>query len=133
MNKPLNPPTVEQPRGPYTQAIEVSPNARTLYIAGQGGTTPDLKFKEGLAAQAEQTYRNIVHILEAAGMGPQDLVRMTTFVASDLTGRELMQPLNEARRHVLGDAKPTGATVVVKGFAVPEMLIEIDAIACKAP
>jgi Phage integrase family len=39
--KTYNPTTVAAELGPYSHAVEVPPNARWLYIAGQIGNTPD--------------------------------------------------------------------------------------------
>ncbi|MCC6827335.1 MAG: RidA family protein [Novosphingobium sp.] len=132
MKRYLNPPTVETPKGPYSQGLEIAPNARWVYVAGQGGSHPDGSMAETLEAQAEQALRNILHVLADAGMDADDIVRMTTYVVTDKRGMDLIIPISKARAAVLGDARPTGTMVVVSGFALPQMLIEIDAVAARA-
>lgn len=136
MKRHLNPPTVIAPQGPYSQGIAVPAGARTVFVAGQGGTAvapgnPHGILADGLEAQAEQCYRNILHVLAADGMDAGDIVVMTTYVATDLRGMDLILPISRARAKVLGEAAPTGTMVCVSGFAFPEMLIEVNAIATR--
>lgn len=136
MKRYLNPPTVITPQGPYSQGIAMPPGARTVFVAGQGGSSldpdnPHGKFAVGLEAQAEQCYRNILHVLAADGMDANDIMMMTTYIATDLRGMDLIIPISRARTKILGDAAPTGTMVCVSGFAFPEMLIEVNAVASR--
>src|SRR5262245_10316668 len=79
-NKIYNPATVAPPVGSYSHAIETPPNARWLTISGQVGVSPDGKVGASAAEQAEQIWKNILAILADAGMGPEDLVKVTTFL-----------------------------------------------------
>ncbi len=128
MNKSHNPPTVAAPAGNYSQGIEVPPNARWLFIAGQLGMTPDGKLSDGIDAQAAQAFANIVAMLAAAGMGPADLVKMTIF----LTDERSIPVMRTAREKVLGGARPASTLLVVKALASPEFLIEVEAVAARA-
>lgn len=124
----LNPPEIAPPVGAYSQAILTSGAGRTLYIAGQVGLQPDGQLAEGFEAQAEAAWKNIVAVLAAAGMGPQDLVKVTTFV-TDPAHLPLFGPV---RTRFLGSARPASTLVVVRALARPEWLVEVEAVAWRA-
>ena len=65
----FNPPHIAPPAATYSHGVEISPNARWLYVAGQVGTKSDGTIDAEIEGQAEQAWRNIVAILEGAGMG----------------------------------------------------------------
>ena len=128
MHKIHNPPTVVKPQSSYNQAVEVAPNARWLHISGQLGIGPDGKLRDGIAAQAEQAWTNILNILSAAGMGAADIVKITTFVVS--AGD--VGAVRVAREAALGSVRPASTLLVVQALANPEFLVEIEAVAAKA-
>ena len=79
MNIRHTPHTVAAPFGPYSHAVEVPEGSRLLYISGEVGVLPDGTVPEGIEAQAEACWRNIITILADAGMGVGDLVKITTY------------------------------------------------------
>ncbi|HJM51024.1 MAG TPA: RidA family protein [Alphaproteobacteria bacterium] len=127
MNRIYNPEGVHTPVGNYHHGCEVPAGARWLMLAGQVGVKPDGTWAEGAAAQAEQACRNIVAILAEADMGPEDIVKLVTYPV----GAEHIPAVRAARDEVLGVAPPA-TLIVVPALAVPEALIEIEAIAAKA-
>lgn len=127
-NRILNPQGVHAPIGSYSHAIEVPPNARWLYISGQVGIGPDGKVGQGIQQQAAFAWANLLTILNSAGMGVEDLVKVTTF----LTRAQDIQESRNARVKVLGSVKPASTLVVISALAAPEYLIEIEAHAAKA-
>jgi 2-iminobutanoate/2-iminopropanoate deaminase len=127
MNKAANPPTVAAPIGAYMHSIEIPPHSRILYISGQVGLGPDGQLKEGVEAQTEQTCRNIIAILEAAGMGIQDLVKLNSY----LVNPNDVGAFRAARVRVFGDAKPASTLAVIQALAAPQYLVEIEAIAAQ--
>ena len=52
--------------------------SRLLYISGEVGVRPDGTVPETIEMQAEACWRNIIAILADAGMGVEDLVKITT-------------------------------------------------------
>src|SRR5689334_18583108 len=78
MNIRHTPNTVAEPFGPYSHAVEVPEGSRLLYISGEVGVLPDGTVPQGIEAQAEACWRNIIAILADAGMGVGDLVKITT-------------------------------------------------------
>src|ERR1700680_2272848 len=69
MNIRHTPDTVAAPFGPYSHAVEVPEGSRLLYISGEVSVLPDGAVPEGIEAQAEACWRNIIAILADAGMG----------------------------------------------------------------
>jgi enamine deaminase RidA (YjgF/YER057c/UK114 family) len=99
---------------------------RTLYVGGQNGTGPDgAVVAGGFAEQTTQAMKNVLSVLEAAKAGPEQVAKLNVYIAADAD-------LNEgfgAFGAVWGN-HPTAVTVLrVAGFARPEVLVEIDAIA----
>ncbi len=127
MHKGHNPSTVVKPQSAYQQAVEVAPNARWLYISGQLGIGPDGKLRDGTAAQAEQAWANILNLLAAAGMGAEDLVKVTTFI----TNTADVGAVRTARERALGAVRPASTLLVVQALASPEYRIEIEAVAAR--
>src|SRR5690242_3430005 len=128
MNVKRNTATVAPPGGRYTHAIEVPPNARWLCISGQIGTAPDGSVPSDFGAQVENCWKNLLAILADAGMGLDDLVKVTVF----LTRHENVAAYREARDRIIGDARPASTLVVVSSLVRPEWLCEIEAVAAKA-
>ena len=125
MNIRHTPDTVAKPFGPYSHAVEVPEGSRLLYISGEVGVLPDGTVPETIEAQAEACWRNIIAILADAGMGIDDLVKITTY----LVRPEDVAAAGAARAKHFGDARPGSATIIVKALVNPSFLIEIEAVA----
>jgi len=66
--------------GPYSQAYETN---GLIFTSGQLPVVPaDGTIPEGIAAQAEQSCKNVGAILEAAGSGFDKVVKTTCFLAN---------------------------------------------------
>jgi enamine deaminase RidA (YjgF/YER057c/UK114 family) len=128
MLKRHNPPTVAPPFSRYSHGVEAPAKARWLVISGQVGVTPEGQVLDGARAQIEQAWRNLLNVLQAAGMGPHDLVKVTIF----LVDRAHLQILREVRDAVLQGAAPTSTLIYVAGLASPDWLVEIEGIAAAA-
>jgi 2-iminobutanoate/2-iminopropanoate deaminase len=119
------PASVAAPFGPYSHAVEVPGGSRLLYISGEVGVLADGTVPETIEAQAEACWRNIIAILVDAGMGIQDLVKITTY----LVRPEDVRVAGAARARHFGEARPGSATIIVKALVDPAWLIEIEAVA----
>jgi 2-iminobutanoate/2-iminopropanoate deaminase len=128
MLETYNPQTVAPPFSRYSHGVEATAGARWLYISGQVGVTPEGKVADGAAAQIEQAWRNVVSVLEAAGMGPRDLVKVTTF----LINRDDLPTARTVRDRMLQGAAPASTLLFVAGLASPEWLVEVEAIAARS-
>jgi len=125
MNIQRTPATISAPFGPYSHAVEVPTGSRLLYISGEVGSLRDGTVPEGIEAQAEACWKNLVAILADAGMTVADLVKITTY----LVRPEDLAAAGAARARYFGDARPASATLVVAALVRPEWLIEIEAVA----
>ena len=128
MNKKHVPDTIAAPVAAYSHGIEVPPNSRVLYTAGQIGNLPDGTVPDGIEAQTEATWANLIAILESAGMGMEDVVKVTTYV----TKEDDFWPMAKARAKFFGDARPASTGIIVKALAKPEWLVEVELVAAKA-
>jgi enamine deaminase RidA (YjgF/YER057c/UK114 family) len=99
----------------------------TIYIAGQVARTPDgsLVGKDDPTAQAEQVFKNLQAALASVGATLQDLVKTTTYVVSP----DCIDAVRAARIKYLVNDPPTSTLLVVSRLALPEILLEIEAVA----
>lgn len=125
MHKPLTPASIHPPFAPYSHGIEVAPGARLVFCSGQLGISPDAEVPLDCAAQAELCFQSIDAILAEAGMGLKDIVRINAFV----TGRDHLQPYMQVRNALFAAPYPASTLMIVSGFARPEFVVEIEAIA----
>ncbi len=126
-HKRTNPPGMRPPGGNYTHSIEIAPGARWLYVAGQTGVDPDGNVPDGIEAQSDIAFSNMVKVLEASGFGLEDVVFMKSF----LTRREDRDGYQKVRSKYWGDIKPASTFLLVQGLARPDFLVEVEAIAAK--
>jgi 2-iminobutanoate/2-iminopropanoate deaminase len=113
--------------GKYSDGVLVQPDLRWVLTSGTPGLMPDGTCPEGIAAQAEWAWRNVLAILERGGMGVQDLVKVTHY----LTRAEDIQPYVAVRARFLGDVRPASMLLVVPALVRPEYLVEVEAYAAR--
>ena len=128
MAKYLNPKTVADPTGTYTHGVEVPPNARWLYIAGQIGLKKDGSVPPTLEEQTEVAWQNIVEILAAAGMKVTDLVKITQY----LKKIDDFPKYAAIRARFLAGHRPASTGLIISSLVKPEFQVEVEAIAAKA-
>ena len=107
--------------GPYSQGWAVG---SLVYTSGQIPVDPATgEIAEGIAAQAEQSCRNVAAIVEAAGAAMENVVKTTCFLA-DMGD---FAAFNEVyAKHFT--SKPARSCVAVKTLP-KNVLCEIEAIA----
>nr|WP_298250797.1 RidA family protein [uncultured Halomonas sp.] len=79
----------------------------------------------GIEAQTRQTLDNLVHTLECAGGGVENLTQVLIYV----TRREDLATVNRLYAEVVKAPYPNRAAIIVSGFAREEMLVEMVAYA----
>jgi len=113
-----------EPISHYADAVEA---AGFLYISGMlpvdaGG---ELVGAGDVIAQSEQVLDNVGAVLKATGATFDDVVRVGVYVR-DMADRE---HINTVRRRYFGDARPASTLVEVSALALPDALVEIEAVA----
>jgi enamine deaminase RidA (YjgF/YER057c/UK114 family) len=85
------------------------------------------KLPESFSEQAEFAWRNLRAILAQAGMGVEDLVKLT----QTLVRREDLAAYRDIRSRNLGAHRPASMLVFVPGLVWPDMLLELEAVAAR--
>ncbi|NCC51941.1 MAG: RidA family protein [Spartobacteria bacterium] len=109
--------------GPYSQAVVAG---GLVFVSGQLGIDPQSGNLVGddVSAQAEQSLKNLLAVIRAAGLQMTDVVRTTVF----LTDMSAFAAVNEVYARFFNAPYPARACVQVA--ALPKnALVEIDAIA----
>jgi len=102
----------------------------TLYVGGQIGWTAEKKFEShDFIGQMEQTLRNILDVVEAAGGGAEHITRLTWFVKSKAEYMAHQAEIGKVYRGVLGRNFPAMSLLVVADLLEDEALLEIEATA----
>jgi len=111
------------PTGPFNQAIRVG---NLIFTAGQAGRNRDTGEMGDIGEQADWALRNIGAILEAAGASMADVVKTTVYLKEGTP----IGPLNEQWTRHFPEPLPARSSVFVNRLKNPEMLIELEAVAC---
>lgn len=122
--KTHDPDAIFAPVGSYTHGLEVVEARRLLFVTGTMGLDKNGKAPEGIEAQCALAWRNIEAILEHAGMGMRNLVKVTCYLAD----RKYREVNMQARAATLGDHR-AATTVVAATLLEDGWLVEIEAIA----
>ena len=113
-----------KPIAPYSPAIDAG---GLVFISGQIGADPATgELLDGVAAQADRVLKNIVALLDAAGLTTADVAKTTCFLA-DIND---FNAFNEVYVKYFDEPKPARSTYQVA--ALPKgARVEIEAIAVR--
>lgn len=120
MNKPIHTENAPPPFSAYTQATEAPAGARWVHVSGQVGIGTDGALPDDPVMQHEMAWRNVFAVLEAAGMGPGDIVEVLAIV----TDHEQVPIYRDTRDRMLARHE-CASTMFVCGLASPEWKVEI--------
>lgn len=124
-----NPDELGKPLGAYSHVA--SGTGRVVSIAGQVGGDRDGNVAEGdLKAQVFQTFANLSAALASEGLGPSDVIALTTY----LIDADDIPMFFEARNELFPDLYPDGSyppntLLVIDRLVAPELMVEISALA----
>jgi enamine deaminase RidA (YjgF/YER057c/UK114 family) len=109
--------------------VLVATGTRTVYTSGQVSIDEkgNLVGAGDLAAQTTQAMANLGLALQAAGATFADVVKTTTFVVNYRPEHRTV--ITEAKKPFWNGKPPTSALIGVVALALPEWLIEIEAVA----
>ena len=123
----LNPAGVAKPiRGYYSNCVRVSAGP-LLFIAGQVALDANghVVGKGDVRAQTVQVLENMRAILRANGADMSDVVSVTVYV----TDIDVLDQITDIRMKYFPSNGPASAIVEISRLAIPELLIEISAVA----
>jgi 2-iminobutanoate/2-iminopropanoate deaminase len=110
---------------PISQATKIG---KYLYTAGQVAFHPKTGKVVGstIEEQTRQALENLKAVVEAAGYSLSDVLKVSVFLkrTSDFAG------MNRVYATYFKD-EPPARTAVQVGLMYPDLLIELDAVACK--
>ncbi|WP_044896100.1 Rid family detoxifying hydrolase [Bacillus alveayuensis] len=110
--------------GAYSQAVE---KGNMLFVSGQLPIDPATnEMGNTIEEQVEQSLKNIVSIVHAAGLSVENIVKNTIY----LTSLENAEKVNEVYTKFFGDTKPARAMIGVKELP-KNSLVEIESIAIR--
>jgi len=119
---------IRNPTGGYSlRTVEVPPGSRLLYVSGQTATDERGQTPADVELQAEIVYQKLQRALADAGMSMQDLVKTTVYL---LDPSDLPALIKAGRKYNPG-GQQAGTLVYVKALALPEVRIEIEAVAAR--
>lgn len=128
MSEVINPPSLPTPPG-YSQVVRVS-GGTTIYIAGQVALDEgnNLVGRGDFEAQTRQVLTNLVAALDAADARLGNLVKISIYVVDH--DEEKLEVIRRVRDEFFGDITPPASTLLgVAALAVPDLMIEVDAVA----
>jgi 2-iminobutanoate/2-iminopropanoate deaminase len=116
--------SLPEPVSHYTDAVRWGD---LLYVSGCVAVTSggQVAAPGDAQAQAEMALGYLGRALQAAGTGPAHVLKVTVF----LTRMADRVAVNEARKKFFGDARPASTLVEVSALILPELLVEVEAVA----
>lgn len=122
MKKAISTTNAPKAIGPYSQTILAN---GFLFVSGQLGVSPGGEFTgSNVEAQAEQSMQNIKNILAEAGLGFENVVKTTIFLA-DMND---FAKVNEIYAKHFSEPFPARSTVAIKTLP-KNALVEIEVVA----
>jgi 2-iminobutanoate/2-iminopropanoate deaminase len=115
-------PHAPPPTFPYSPAVRSGDH---VFLSGQTGIDPATgRLAEGVAAQAEQVFKNLATVLEAAGLSLADAVKCNVYL-TDMADFQAMNAVYARQFEQPYPARTTVAVAALPGGA----LIEIELVA----
>jgi 2-iminobutanoate/2-iminopropanoate deaminase len=120
----INAADAPQPVGGYNQAVAVTGAQKMLFVSGQIPVDTAGHVPAAFADQARLAWRNVEAQLRTAGMGLENLAKVTVF----LSDRRYALENRQVRREILGESAPA-MTVIIASIFDAAWLLEIEAVA----
>ncbi len=106
-----------------------------IYLRGQTGAQLDGRRMVGLgrtpedaAAQADQAMQNAERLLEEAGSSLEEVCKLRVYIGD----RAYREPIYQVLGRHFGEVHPCSTGLIMRGFARPEILCEIDMAVARA-
>lgn len=108
----------------FSQGVQVG---NTIYVSGQAGFNESFSISDDVGEQARQAFRNMARVLAEAGASLDDVVEITSYHLD----MSQMTPVVNALREAFPNHQPAWTAVGVTGLAMPQMRVEIKAVAVR--
>lgn len=119
----FNPTGIHAPASAYSHGATHRLSGRRLVIAGQIGMDAQGRVAEGVEAQCDRAWANLLAVLAEAGMETRHLVKVTVFS----TLPDTVKAFRTSRDKALQGHAPATTYLQVSGLASPDFLVEIEA------
>jgi enamine deaminase RidA (YjgF/YER057c/UK114 family) len=125
-----SPSTLSTPAG-YSHVVSLPASGRLVWTSGQVPIAADgtMAPAHDWEAQTRLAFENVGHALAAGGAAWADAVKLTIFVV-DLAGLPTIRAVRDEFVDV--ERPPTSSLVQVAALLHPDVLIEVEAVACVA-
>jgi enamine deaminase RidA (YjgF/YER057c/UK114 family) len=117
--------------GGYSHVVSLPATGRLVWTSGQVPVAADGTVAPAgdWEAQARLVFQNVGHALGAANATWSDVVKLTIFVV-DIGGLPTVRSVRDEFVDV--QRPPTSSLVQVAGLVLPDVLLEVEAVACVA-
>ena len=128
----VNPPELHDPTAfGYSHSAAVPSGAAIVFVAGQYASGPSGEVVAGdFGGQVAQVFRNIAAALAAHGLELRHVVQLRTYVVG--LDMAKLGAVGQAVGGIWGSEPPTHTVVGVAGLAMPDIHVEIEAIAARS-
>ena len=112
--------------GAFSSGVE-APAGRTIYVSGQVSMDAEgnVVGEGDVRLQTETVLESVKAVVEEAGGGMEDIVKVTVFILDMAHYDEI----HEVRRRYFEEPYPASSMVEVSALIDPRLLIEIEAVA----
>lgn len=125
----LTPAAVPQPRARFSPGVRVGD---LVQVSGQGpldAVTGAVRFVGDVAGQTTATMEAVKAVLEAGGAGIDDVVMFRVYLTDAAHFGEMNTAFNRFIDEYGTTDAPACRTTAIVGLALPDMLVEMDAMA----
>ena len=122
----INPWTWQDAAG-FAQAWHAEGVTSIMFVSGQAPISADgqLVGEGDFDTQVRQVFENLRSVLDAAGMGLDAIVKLTVY----LTEMSRLRDYTRIKGEFFSGPQPASTAVGITALALPEMMVEVEAIA----
>lgn len=127
----VNPPELHDPTAyGYSHTVNVPSSSDLVFVAGQYASGPFGEVAaEDFDAQVEHVFRNVATALDAHQLGLRHVVQLRTYVVG--LDMDKLGVVGRAVGAIWGAEPPTHTVIGVAALAMPDIHVEIEAIAAR--
>ena len=127
----VNPPSLGEPKG-WNHGMLAPAGGRVLFVAGQDARDADGRVTGDFVEQFRRALASVLAVVREAGGAPEDVGRLTIYVADLDAYLECRKRLGEAYRELMGRHYPAMALVEVSRLLEKDAVVEIEGTAVLA-